>query len=139
MAAPLDTESVDVVVSQEALLHIPDRGRALGEAFPCSGRRAVGSLFTDWVAHQSLDPEDKDLLWEGQAVQALESPASHRDLLTSSSDLTSARSSILPPELGDHPEGPPCRMYRRLREETWSVQVHPRGHDAFYRSYVRLR
>jgi SAM-dependent methyltransferase len=82
MAAPLDTESVDVVVSQEALLHIPDRQRALGEAFRVL-KRGGRLAFTDWVAHQPLDQEDRALLWEGQAVQELESPASYRNLLTS--------------------------------------------------------
>ena len=40
MAVPLDTESVDVVVSQEA--HIPDRRRALGDAFQVL-KKGVGS------------------------------------------------------------------------------------------------
>ena len=33
MAAPIPDNSVDVVISQEALLHIPDRRRAMAEAF----------------------------------------------------------------------------------------------------------
>ena len=134
MAAPLDNESVDVVVSQEALLHIPDRRRALGEAFRVLNRG--GRLaFTDWVAHQPLDQEDKDLLWEGQAVQALESPVSYSDLLTSlgfhvrsAVDLTAEWAIILKDRLA---------MYRRLREETERAGT-PSGHDAFYRSYVRF-
>jgi sarcosine/dimethylglycine N-methyltransferase len=81
MAAPLADKSIDVVISQEALLHIPDRRRAMSEAFRIlkqGGRLA----FTDWVAHEPLAADDVDLLWEGQAVQALESPRSYRDLLT---------------------------------------------------------
>jgi SAM-dependent methyltransferase len=33
MAAPIPDKSVDVVIGQEALLHIPDRRRAMAEAF----------------------------------------------------------------------------------------------------------
>jgi ubiquinone/menaquinone biosynthesis C-methylase UbiE len=134
MAVSIDTESVDVVVSQEALLHIPDRRRALGVAFRVL-KRGGRLAFTDWVAHQPLDQEDKDLLSEGQAVQALESPASYRDLLSSLgfhvrsvADLTAEWAIILKDRLA---------MYRRLREETERAGT-PSGHDAFYRSYVRF-
>jgi ubiquinone/menaquinone biosynthesis C-methylase UbiE len=134
MAVPLDTESVDVVVSQEALLHIPDRRQALGEAFRVL-KRGGRLAFTDWVAHHPLDQEDKHLLWEGQAVQALESPPSYRDLLSSLgfhvrsvTDLTAEWAIILKDRLA---------MYRRLREETERAGT-PSGHDAFYRSYVRF-
>ena len=137
MAVPLDTESVDVVVSQQALLHIPDRGRALGEAFRVLKKGGGRLAFTDWVAHQPLDQEDKDLLWEGQAVQALESLASYRDLLTSHGfhvrsvvDLTAEWAIILKDRLA---------MYRRLRRRNGACRYAVRpGNDAFYRSYVRF-
>ena len=32
MEVPLPDSSVDVVISQEALLHVPDKGRAMAEA-----------------------------------------------------------------------------------------------------------
>jgi sarcosine/dimethylglycine N-methyltransferase len=80
MVAPIPDKSVDVVVGQQALLHIPDRRRAMAEAFRVLRNR--GKLaFTDWVAPAPLAKDDADLLWEGQAVQALESPKSYRDLL----------------------------------------------------------
>jgi len=134
MAAPVDTEGVDAVVSQEALLHIPDRRRALGQAFRVLKRGGRLAL-AEWVAHQPLDEEDKDLLWEGQAVQALESPSSYRHLLTSLGfhvrsvvDLTAEWAIILKDRLA---------MYRKLRDEAERAGT-PSGHDAFYRSYARF-
>src|ERR1700749_2133863 len=53
MQVPLPDASVDAVVSQEALLHVPDKRRPLSEAFrilKVGGRIA----FTDWVAHRAL-------------------------------------------------------------------------------------
>jgi SAM-dependent methyltransferase len=132
MAAPLDDASVDVVVSQEAFLHVPDKSRALAEAsrvLKPQGRLA----FTDWVAHRPLTPPEQDLLWRGMAVTALYSPAAYGELvrgagfdLTSVEDLTAAWGAILTERLA---------MYRKLRSEAEAAQA-PAGHDAFYESYV---
>ena len=134
MAAPIPDKSVDVVISQEALLHVPDRRRAMAEAFRIL--RSRGKLaFTDWVAPAPLAKDDADLLWEGQAVQALESPKSYRDLLTdigfrvrSSDDLTAQWAVLLKVRLA---------MYQKLRLEAEAAGT-PAGHDAFHKSYVRL-
>ena len=70
MRVPLSEDSVDVVVSQEAFLHVPDKERALAEAFRIlkpGGRIA----FTDWVAHRALSDADKKLMWQGMAVTDL--------------------------------------------------------------------
>src|SRR5262249_6007928 len=51
LQVPLPDASYDVVISQEALLHVPDKQRTLLEAFRIlkpQGRIA----FTDWVAHR---------------------------------------------------------------------------------------
>ena len=134
MAAPIPDKSVDAVISQEALLHIPDRRRAMAEAFRIL--RSRGRLaFTDWVAPAPLAKDDADLLWEGQAVQALESPKSYRDLLTdigfsvrSSDDLTAQWAMLLKARLA---------MYQKLRLEAEAAGT-PSGRDAFHKSYVRL-
>ena len=131
---PIPDKSVDVVISQEALLHIPDRRRAMAEAFRIL-KRDGRLAFTDWVAPAPLAKQDADLLWEGQAVQALESPKSYRDLLTdigfrvrSSEDLTAQWAVLLKARLA---------MYQKLRLEAEAAGT-PSGHDAFHKSYVRL-
>ena len=77
MAVPLDDGTMDAVIGQEAWLHIPDRRRMLDEAYRVL-RRGGRLAFTDWVAHEPLAAADANLLWEGQAVQPLESALSYR-------------------------------------------------------------
>jgi SAM-dependent methyltransferase len=131
-AVPLGDASVDVVISQEALLHVPDKARALSEAWRIL--KAGGRLaFTDWVAHRPLSAADKDLLWRGMAVTTLHSQSAYSDLigqagfaLLSADDLTAEWGVILRERLA---------MYRKLRGEAEAVHA-PAGHDAFYESYV---
>jgi ubiquinone/menaquinone biosynthesis C-methylase UbiE len=134
MQVPLEANSVDVVVSQEALLHVPDKKRALAEAFRilnAGGRIA----FTDWIAHRPLSAADKELMWQGMAVTELYTLPAYADLVrdagfavTSLEDLTAEWGAILTQRLA---------MYGRLREETLAAGT-PAGHDAFYESYVRF-
>ena len=134
MQVPLDDASVDVVVSQEALLHVPDKPRALKEAYRIlkPGGRLV---FTDWVAHRPLSDADKTLMWDGMAVTNLYDLPTYAGLVGeagftvgSVEDLTREWSEILTHRLA---------MYRKLREETQAAGT-PAGHDAFYESYVRF-
>ncbi|HJZ44118.1 MAG TPA: methyltransferase domain-containing protein [Hyphomicrobiaceae bacterium] len=134
MAVPLPDRSMDAVISQEAFLHVPDLGRALAEAFRIL--RPGGRLaFTNWVAEQPLSSADADLMWQGMAVARLYGCKAHRDLLeragfcvVSVEDLTQDWGTILEQRLA---------MYRKLRREAEAAGT-PAGHDAFYRSYVRL-
>ena len=134
MHLPLAADSVDVVMSQEALLHVPDKPRALAEAYRIlkpGGRIA----FTDWVAHRPLSGADRELMWQGMAVTDLCDLPTYAGLLRGAGfvvnaveDLTAEWSEILVHRLA---------MYRKLREETQAAGT-PAGHDAFYESYVRL-
>lgn len=134
MQVPLDGARFDVVMSQEALLHVPDKKRALAEAFRLlvpGGRVA----FTDWVAHRPLSDVDKALMWQGMAVTTLYTLEEYAALveaagfsMESVEDLTRDWAVILKERLA---------MYRRLRGEAERAGT-PAGHDAFYESYVRL-
>ena len=80
MRVPLPDASADVAVSQEALLHVPDKERALAEAFRIlkpGGRIA----FTDWVAHRPLSDADKKLMWQGMSVADLYNPQTYAELI----------------------------------------------------------
>jgi SAM-dependent methyltransferase len=134
MDVPLPGASMDAVVSQEALLHVPDKGRALQEAFrilKTGGRLA----FTDWTPRAPLSPVDADLLWRGMAAQTLQSVESYRSLLADAGlrivavdDLTAEWGVILAERLA---------MYQQLRAAAERAGTPP-GHDAFHESYVRF-
>lgn len=130
----LPDASVDAVISQEALLHVPDKAKALREAYRIlrpSGRM----VFSDWVVHRPLDPADVEMMWEGIAAQDLQSIPGYAQRLTE------ARFTVEPPEdlskewaviLAERFE-----MYQALREETAKAGA-PSGDDNFYEAYGRL-
>lgn len=134
MRVPLPDASVDAVISQEALLHVPDKLRTLKEAYRIlkpGGRLA----FTDWVAHRPLSETDKKLMWDGMAVSGLYDLSAYAELVgragfiaSRAEDLTREWGEILRHRLA---------MYQKLREETQAAGT-PAGHDAFYESYIRF-
>jgi len=131
---PLADDTMDAVISQEALLHVPDKRAALAEAYRVlkkGGRLA----FTDWIAHRRLDANDSESMWRGIAAQTIQSFDSYdrmlRDVgfrITSKKDLTAEWGRILEQRFA---------MYRKLREETIAFGT-PSGDEEFYRSYARL-
>jgi sarcosine/dimethylglycine N-methyltransferase len=134
MEAPLADGAVEVVVSQEALCHVPDRRKTLAEAFRVlrpGGRLAM----TDWIANTPLSPPDAKLMWDGMAIQPLETLSSYGDIakdagfrVQAATDLTDEWGPILQQRLA---------MYQRLREEARQAGT-PMGHDAFHESYIRF-
>jgi len=131
---PLASDTMDAVISQEALLHLPDKRKALAEAYrvlKIGGRLA----FTDWIRHSRLDSTDAEAMWRGIAAQSIQSLESYQCMLrdvgfrfVSSQDLTAEWGRILEQRFA---------MYRKLREETMTFGT-PSGDDEFYRSYARL-
>ena len=134
MRVPLGARTMDAVISQEALLHVPDKRAALSEAYRVlkhGGRLA----FTDWAEHRRLDAADSESMWRGIAAQSVQSFVSYPQMLRETGfrnvtveDLTADWGSILEERFA---------MYRRLREETGRLGT-PTGDEAFYRSYARL-
>jgi sarcosine/dimethylglycine N-methyltransferase len=132
MDLPLPDAGYDAVVSQEALLHVPDIARAFTEAYRVlrpGGRIA----FTNWVVHRQLMDTQRRLLWDGMAAATLISTERHAELLRDAGfeieaveDETEAWGVILAERL---------RMYEKLRGEAQAAGT-PSGHDDFYKSYV---
>lgn len=132
MDLPLPDASQDAVISQEALLHVPDVARAFVEAHRvlCPGGRIA---FTNWVIHRPLSEAQRQLLWDGMAAATLIGIEAHAGLLRDAGfeieaveDETDAWGIIL---------GERLRMYEKLRGEAEAAGT-PAGHDDFYRSYV---
>ena len=134
MHVPLAAQTMDAVISQEALLHVPDKRAALSEAYRVL-RRGGRLAFTDWAEHRRLDATDSESMWRGIAAQSLQSFDSYAQMLreigfrnVAVEDLTADWGGILAERFA---------MYRKLREETTRLGT-PSGDEAFYRSYARL-
>ena len=132
---PLADETMDAVISQEALLHVPDKRAALAEAYRVLKKKGGRLAFTDWIEHRKLDTTDSESMWRGIAAQTIQSFDSYDRMLleigfriVSKEDLTTEWGRILEQRLA---------MYRKLREVTIKLGT-PSGDDEFYRSYARL-
>lgn len=133
-AVPLPDASQDAVISQEALLHVPEIPRVFAEAFRIL-KRGGRLAYTNWTAPRPLSREDAQLMWDGMAAQSLFSVAEQSAMLQAAGfeiiateDLSAAWGDILKQRLA---------MYQKLRGETEQAGTSS-GHDAFYRSYVRF-
>jgi ubiquinone/menaquinone biosynthesis C-methylase UbiE len=112
---PFRTGAFDAAVSQEGLLHVPDKGAVLGE---CARVLKPGArlAFSDWVARPRLGDNERRRLFEWMAAVSLQSLDGYRGLLARAGfdgilaeDLSGEWITILRARL---------RMYRGLREQT---------------------
>src|SRR5262249_31735423 len=112
---PFPAETFDAVLSQEALLHLPEKGKALAESFRVL-KEGARLAFTDWVAGAGLGEEERALMWRGIAAQSIQTINQYLGLLRAAG-FAEVRvvnlSALWIPILRDR-----LAMYRRLREET---------------------
>lgn len=114
-ALPLRRAAFTVAVSQEGLLHVPDKGAVLAE---CARVLLPGGriAFTDWIAHARLADGERQRLAEWMVAVNLQSIAGYRELLARAGfdgiraeDLSAEWIGILRRRL---------EMYRAMREDT---------------------
>lgn len=131
---PLEDGSMDAVLSQEALLHVPDKREVLREAYRVlkSGGRLA---FSDWVAPQPLPPEVAQDMWTGIAARTLQSGDGYVAWLQELG-FTDVLVEDLTPEwvvvLAERQ-----KMYVALMDEAKRAGA-PAGDTAFAESYVRF-
>jgi len=114
-ALPFQRAAFTAAVSQEGLLHVPDKATALAE---CARVLLPGGriAFSDWIAHARLGDGERRRLAEWMAAVSLQTIAGYRDLLASTGfigieaeDLSAEWIGILRRRL---------EMYRAMREDT---------------------
>ena len=109
---PFRARTFDAAVSQEGLLHVPDKAAVLRRVLRPGARLA----FSDWVARPRLEANERRRLDEWMAAVTLQSIEGYRELLAragfalvEAEDLSAEWIGILRARL---------RMYRGMREQT---------------------
>jgi sarcosine/dimethylglycine N-methyltransferase len=114
-ALPFRTGAFDAAVSQEGLLHVPDKAAVLRE---CARVLRPGArlAFSDWIARPRLEENERTRLRDWMAAVSLQSVDGYRELLARAGfagiegeELSSEWTGILRERL---------RMYRSMREHT---------------------
>jgi SAM-dependent methyltransferase len=135
---PFRTGSFTAGLSQEALLHVPDKAGALAE---CARLLIPGGriAFTDWVAGPRLEPGERRRLSEWMAAAGIESLEGYKRLLAragfeaiEAEDLSDWWRRILRERL---------RMYRSLEADTVGRfgQARYDEYDQLYAFFVGLQ
>jgi sarcosine/dimethylglycine N-methyltransferase len=114
-ALPFRSDAFTAVVSQEGLLHVPDKGAALAE---CARVLVPGGriAFSDWIATPRLDDGARRRLTEWMAATSLQAITGYRGLLAragfvgiEAEDLSAGWTGILRERVN---------IYRAMREDT---------------------
>jgi len=137
LAMPFEAKTFDVVISQEAFCHIPQKSRLVEE---CARVLKPGGClaFTDIVTTAKTDDETRDRLRREMTFQELESPDGYLRALDASGcrvtklqDLSDQWREILAERL---------TMYRSLRDQTVERfgEAHFRKWDDAYSFFVNL-
>jgi 27-O-demethylrifamycin SV methyltransferase len=114
-ALPFRAAAFDAAISQEGLLHVPDKGAVLADVARVLRPRAR-LAFSDWVARPRLEENERRRLTEWMTAVSLQSIDAYRGLLAragfvsvDAEDLSTEWIEVLRERL---------RMYRSLREQT---------------------
>ena len=136
-ALPFPADTFDGALSQEAMLHVPDKAKALAEVFRVL-KPSAHFAFTDWTAGYDLTDADRALMWKGIAAHSLQSINQYLVLLKAAGfdevrvvNLSAMWMPVLKERLA---------MYQRLREETLArtgVDSHAE-YCTFYEAFVAL-
>jgi ubiquinone/menaquinone biosynthesis C-methylase UbiE len=129
---PFRARAFDAAISQEGLLHVPDKAAVLGE---CARVLRPGArlAFSDWIAQPRLEANERRRLETWMAAVSLQSIAGYRALLgragfaaVEAEDLSAEWIGILRERL---------RMYRALRERT-VARFGAARHDEYSQLYA---
>ena len=114
-ALPFRARAFDAAVSQEGLLHVPDKAAVLAE---CARVLKPGAriAFTDWIARPRLEDNERRRLFDWMAAVSLQGIDGYRGLLARAGFDGIAAEDLSPEWIGILQER--LRMYRSLREQT---------------------
>jgi ubiquinone/menaquinone biosynthesis C-methylase UbiE len=131
-ALPFRGRVFDAAVSQEGLLHVPDKAAVLGE---CARVLRPGArlAFSDWIAHPRLEDNERRRLRDWMAAVSLQSIRGYRALLSragftaiEAEDLSVQWIGILKDRLA---------MYRGLRAQT-VARLGPARYEEYSQLYA---
>lgn len=136
-ALPFAAAAFDACVSQEALLHVPDKLEVLRgchRVLVPGGRLAL----TDWIARPGLGERERERLWEWMAATTLQSLEGYRGLL-GRAGFTSVETEDLSDEWRPILRGR-LAMFRTLRADTVARlgEARYREYDQLYTFFVGL-
>jgi len=131
-ALPFPRSAFTAVISQEGLLHVPDKARVLDECARVLRPRGRVA-FSDWVATPRLSLNERQRLEEWMAAVTIQSQDSYRALLA-----RAGFTSILAEDLSQEWMGVLRRrleMFQGLRAQT-VVRLGPRRYEEYNQLYA---